>query len=342
MLKMIKLSIAAVAVLFFAGCTDMVPVQQTEVAFEVNNDGTWGNRMYSGENIYIDSWCRKKCDDAHVWESHHMVVPVESEYAMPKSNDMDLTLGLNIKVTLDKSGTKEEFRQRLMNSAKKYKYSVYGNISDPQTFKTSLIDIINVDLNKAQVKGKVRPILEPYTLSDAYYNIAKGGSIVDDVMIAIKQHLEEIGSPLMVLGVEVEKVSQPQELLDKKKLEESLDSSEKIQLRQLAMTERRMAREQLIALKAANNEIELLEINAPFMTPEVLAYKWIMVAEKFADRGLPFATTPEMLLPSIEKLTDMSIDSSKAKARLQERIEAVENEIKKEVDCTENNCDTQM
>ena len=54
------------------------------------------------------------------------------------------------------------------------------------------------------------------------------------------------------------------------------------------MQERRMVQEQLIALKAANYELELLEINAQFMTPEVLAYKWIQTANNFAEKGLPF------------------------------------------------------
>lgn len=338
MFKKIRSTLVIATVLLTSACTDMVPVKSTEIAFELNSTGEWKDRMYSGENIFLGSMCKKECDDAHVWESHHFVNTIESDYAMPKSNDMDLTLGLNLKVTLDKSGGKEAIKVRLMSAAKKYQYSVSGDPSDPQTFRTSLATIVSVDLNKAQVKSKVRPILEPFKLSEAYYNISKSGTIVEDIKKALEEHLKAIDSPLKLLSVQVERVAQPKELLDKKKEEEGLESRENIQIRELQMQERRMTQEQLIALKEAANELELLEINSQFMTPEVLAYKWIQTANKFAEKGLPFATTPEMLLPAISKLTDMSIDTSKAKQRMQKRIKALENEISEASKCTEADC----
>ncbi len=339
-MKFTRLLLPLFVILTTTACTDMVAVKQTEVAFELDDDGTWKDRMYSGENIFISSTCFKHCNDAHVWESQHVTTTIESEYAMPKSNDMDLTLGLNLKVTLNKTGGAQAIRERLMAAAKRYPYSVQGDAyGDNQVFRTQLQTIINIDLNKAQVKSKLRPILEPFELGTAYYNISKGGSIVQDAQKALEKHLADIDSPLQLLSVQVERVSQPQELLDKKKKEEGLTSQEKIHLRELDMMERRMAREQLIALKAASNELELLDINSQFMTPEILAYKWIQTAQMFAEKGLPFATTPEMLLPSISKLTDMSIDTSKAKARLKERIESVESELKQEADCAEGNCE---
>jgi len=337
-MKLLKALAITAALVLTSACTEMVPVKSTEVAFEINSDGTWKNKVYNGENVFIEDWCNKHCDDAHIWESQQMVKTIESDYAMPQSNDMDLTLGLTLKVTLNKDGTDAEFRERLMAASKRYVYSVEGSPDDPQKFRTTLMTIFNVDLNKAQVKSKVRPILEPFELSTAYYNISKGGTIIQDIFKAIEQHLKDIGSPLKLLSVQVERVAQPIELLNKKKEEEGLESQEKIQMRQLAMKERRMVREQLIALKATANELQILKINAPFMTPEVLAYKWIQTANLFAEKGLPFATTPEMLLPAISKLTDMRIDTSQAEAELRKTIKSVENEVKKGLQCAEGNC----
>ena len=195
-MKTLKILLVMSVVALTTAFSDMVPVKQTEVAFEIDSGGEWKDKVYSGENIFLGNFCRKECDDAHVWESHHYVKNIESDYAMPKSNDMDLTLGLTLKVTLDKSGTAEDIKKRLMASAKRYQYSVSGAVDDPQTFRTTLATIFSVDLNKAQVKSKVRPILEPFELGTAYYNISKGGSITQDIFTALEQHLKDIGSPL--------------------------------------------------------------------------------------------------------------------------------------------------
>ena len=100
--------------------------------------------------------------------------------------------------------------------------------------------------------------MEPFDLTDAYYNISKGGSIVFDIQNALNKHLLSINSPLQILSLDISNISQPNEIMEKKRREESLESEERIHKRQLDMKEKRMQRMQLIKLKEAANELELL------------------------------------------------------------------------------------
>jgi hypothetical protein len=338
--RYINIALALCVGVILSGCTEMVPVKQTEIAFELDDDGQWLDRMYSGEVIYLASNCKKHCNDAHLWESHQMIVPIASNYAMPQSNDMDLGLGVLIKVTLNKKGGSAAIKERLMAAAKRYPYHTTGEAyGDNQIFRTSLASIVAVDLNKALVKSKLRPVLKDFELSEAFLNISQGGSIMIDGLSELRGHLVAINSPLEILEMQVETVTQPKEIMDKKKAEEALTSSENMQKRQLAMKSARMASVQLIRLKEAANELELLDINAEFMTDRVLAYKWIQVAAMFAENGLPFAVDPSMLTPALSKLGDMSIDTSRAKAKLAERIAEVETEVENAAECAENGID---
>ena len=332
-MKIIK-ALAIVAVAMFAtACTKVVPVKQNEIAFELNSDGTWDEKMYSGDNIMLDDWCSKYCDDAHVFEAHHEIVNIPGEYAMPKSNDMDLTLELDIKVTLDKRGGAAAIRERAMASAKRYKFQVTGGTRDNQVFRTPIAYITSVDLNPAAVKSKIRPILEPLELSQAYYNIAKNGDIFDKMRKAVEDHLSAIGSPLMVLEVQVKRIAQPEELLSKKKREEGLLNDDRIQKKELDMKERRMNRLQLIRMKETLNELELLAVQQEFMTPRTLAYGWQQTANRFADMGIPFAVDPSMLLAALDKTTRMSINEGPALDAFKKRIATVEAQVAAESEC---------
>lgn len=339
MKKSLLILIIVAFTFIFTGCTKVVPIKQTEIAVHIDGGSNkWNDFIFSGNNIKLSSLCSRNCDDAHIFESHHQIKNIVANYAMPQSNDLDLTLGLSIKVTYNRHGGKNALMTRLKESVTRYQYFVSGSASDNQIFRTSLSTIIDIDLSEAQVKSKVRPILEPFDLTKAYYNIAKGGSIVTDIHASLDKHLKNINSPLIILSVEIAKIAQPEAILNKKREEEQLASKERIHKKQLDMREARMQREQLIKLKESANELELLSINAPFMTPEVLAYKWIQVADKFAENGLPFATTPEMLLPSISKLTSMSVDPRLATIKLKERISDIEKSLKKDAQCSENDC----
>lgn len=332
----------AIFFLFTAGCSQVVPVKQTEMAVEINgSSGEWNTSLVSGGTIKVGSFCRLNCDDVHIFESHQEIQSVDSLYAMPKSNDLDLGLGLSLKLTLNRSGTKDELRERLQSVANRYQYSVQGSSTDNQIFRTKLSTIISIDLSEAQVKSKVRPILEKFDLSSAYYNIAKNGSIIRDIEAAIKQHLIDIKSPLILLSIEVNNISQPPQILSKKQEEESMISQESIHAKQLDLKEKRLMRMQLIRLKEAQFELEMFELNRPYMTPEAIAYKWTQVAETYAEAGLPFAVTPEMLLPAIQQLTSISVDTSKAISKAKSRINEIENQLEHQADCAEGEgCET--
>lgn len=323
-----RFAILAAAIFVLAGCERVVPVKNTDVGVYINGvSNEWDNQIYSGQTIKLGTLCKWNCSDAHIFEGHHTIATIVSDYAMPKSNDMDLTLGLSIKVTLNRTG---DVLERLKKSSTKYRYTVEGSATDNQIFRTDIGTIVKIDLSEAQVKGLVRPILEQYELSQAYYNISKNGSILTDLRQSVTDHLVAIDSPLTLLSVEVSKIAQPESILKKKREVENLDSQEKLHKRQLDMRESRMVREQLIRLREAKNELELLEINSQFMTPRVLAYKWIQVANSFSENGIPMAVTPEMLLPALNKLSDETFDVSIAKKKLEARIKSVEGELKKQ------------
>ena len=326
-------------VLCITACTKVVPVKQNEIAFELLSSGEWDTRMYSGENIMLNDFCEKHCDDAHIFPAHQEIVNIKGEYAMPMSNDMDLTLELDIKVAFSKLGGSAKIRERAMLTAKQYKYSVTGNTRDNQIFRTNMYDITSVDLNPAAIKSKIRPILEPLTLSVAYYNIAKNGNIFDKMRKAVEDHLEEINSPLIVLEVQVRRIAQPSELIDKKKRKEGLISDDLIQKQELDMKERRMARMQLIRMKETLNELELLGVQRDFMSPRTLAYGWQQTANRFADAGIPFAVDPSMLLPALEKTTNVSVNNASALKAFKERIASVEAQVSAASECDANSED---
>lgn len=337
MVKFFAWLFSVIIVMFcFSGCSNVVPVKQTEIGVDIyGSSGAWNNRIYSGNTIHLGSWCSRNCDDAHIFEAHQEIKLVDSLYAMPKSNDLDLGLGLSLKLTLDRSGGNDVLMARLKDIATRYKYSVEGSATDNQVFRTKLETIIDIDLSEAQVKSKVRPILEKFDLSSAYYNIAKNGSIIYDIELAIKKHLADIKSPLVLLSIEVNNISQPPQILSKKQEEEQMLSQESIHSKQLDLKEKRMKRMQLIRLKEAAFELEMFELNRPYMTPEAIAYKWTQVAEMNVEAGLPFATTPEMLLPAIQKLTSVSVDSTKAMSKAKERIAEIEHQLSEKADCAE-------
>ena len=320
-------------VLALSACTKVVPVQQNEVAFEIDSDGTWQNKLIRGENAMINDMCNRHCDDIHIFEAHNAIIPIVGEYAMPKSNDTDLTLELDVKVTLDLSGGTAAIRKRLMEAASTHKYLVEGSLTNPQVFRTPISFISSVDLNPAAVKSRIRTILEPYEISEAYYNISKNGKIFDDMRNAIADHLVSIGSPLKVLEVQVKRIAQPIELIEKKKREEGLISDDRIQRQELDMKERRMARMQAIRLKETLNDLEIIALQEKFLTPRVQVYLWQQTANRFAAAGIPFAVDPAMLQPALEKTTNPSVDASVALEELRKRVSEIDNQIRADSAC---------
>lgn len=332
-MKTLRIMALLAGVLALSACTKVVPVQQNEVAFEIDSDGTWQNTLIRGENAMINDLCDRHCDDIHIFEAHNAIIPIVGEYAMPQSNDTDLTLELDVKVTLDLSGGTDVVRKRLMETASTHKYLVEGDLREPQVFRTPIGFISRVDLNPAAVKSRIRTILEPYEITEAYYNISKNGKIFDDMRNAIADHLVSINSPLKVLEVQVKRIAQPIELVNKNKREAGLISDDRIQRQELKMKERRMARMQAIRLKETLNDLEIIALQEKFLTPRVQVYLWQQTANRFAEAGIPFATHPSMLAPALEKTTNQSVDNSRALEALRKRVAEIDNQIKAETEC---------
>ena len=114
-MKTFKLLLTLCAVLALSACTKMVDVKKTEIAFSVDGKtNEWRPTVYSGNAILLDAWwCRKTCDDAHIFEAPLVVKTVKAKYAMPKSSDLDLELDIAIKFTLNRSGSTQDILNRV-------------------------------------------------------------------------------------------------------------------------------------------------------------------------------------------------------------------------------------
>lgn len=334
-----KLLIVASAVFLTAGCVDHVTVSQQQLAMRIDaGDGKPTGPIYRGKTLKIDNWCgaTTACDKALVLTVPAYNHPVPGEYAMPLSNDMDLTLNLDFRVKFDTSGTEQELKQRIIHAASRYKMQVQGGPNSVQELHIDIATMAALDLNPAIVKTHIRPVLANYTLETAFRNIGSGGSILyggkdpsgedtKGILETVREYLRSINSPLVVETAAVRSIAMPTEFMDRKKQNEGLAEEEEMHAKRLNMKERRRIKEHLLNMRQAADELEVLAMQLPVLeNPSVIAYKWTQVAQTFAEAGLPFAVTPEMLA--------MGEGGSVAIQDLEERI----NSLRQKADAAES------
>lgn len=325
-----KLLIVASAVLLTAGCVDHVTVSQQQLAMQIDaGSGKPTGSIYRGKTLKIDNFCGSTtaCDKALVLTVPAHNHPVPGEYAMPLSNDMDLTLNLDFRVKFDTSGTEAELKQRIIKAASRYKMQVQGSPSSVQELHIDIATMAALDLNPAIVKTNIRPILANYTLETAFRNIGSGGSIlyggkdpsgeeISGILQGVRDYLASIDSPLIIETAAVRNIAMPEEIVNRKKENEGLAQEEEMHAKRLNMKERRRIKEHLLNMRQAADELEVLAMQLPVLqNPSVIAYKWTQVAQTFAEAGLPFAITPEML--------SMGEGGSVAIQDLEERIQSL-------------------
>ncbi|SBV38327.1 hypothetical protein BN7874_158 [Phage NCTB] len=301
---------AMLATALLSGCTKHIPVTAQEIGTKVNGgNGEFYDGLYRSKVIKISDWCgtTTACDKAFIMTvpAYNHVVP--GEYAMPLSNDMDLTLDLEFRVKFDMSGNDTQILDRMAIAATRYKMGVTGSATSVQEQRISIETMAALDLSPAIIKTRIRPLLASYNLETAFRNIGQGGSILyggkdpnnkDTVGIleTARAYLKEIGSPLIIETVAVKRIAMPPEIINRKKENEGIEEEDEMQRKRLAMSERRRVQEHLLNMRQAADELEVLVAQAPILAdPNIIAYKWTQVAQQFADAGLPFATTPEML-----------------------------------------------
>lgn len=305
-----KIGALCAVILLTTGCVDHVSVSQQQLGVKINGgNGQPYDGIHRSQTMKIDNFCGTStaCDRALVLTIPAFNHDIPGEYAMPLSNDMDLTLDLEFRVKFDTSGSEADILKRMQFAAKRYKISVQGHSSSVQQLHIDISTMAALDLNPAVVKTKIRPILANYSLETAFRNIGSGGSIlyggkdpagneIDGILTTMRQYLNEINSPLIIETVAVKRIAMPDEILTRKKENEGLATEEEMHRKRLSMKERRRIKEHLLNMRQAADELEVLAMQLPVLqNPAVISYKWTQVAQQFADNGLPFAVTPEML-----------------------------------------------
>ena len=94
----------------------------------------------------------------------------------------------------------------------------------------------------------------------------------------------------------------------------------------LKIHERRLAQRHRISIKEQINNLELFELSASAMTNQAIAYRWTMVAEQFAQAGLPFAIDPAMLNPSFTQTEATGENINEVIGKLKAKLEKLESE----------------
>lgn len=305
-----KIALIGTVLFLASGCVDHVSVSQQQLGMKVDgSSGKTYDGVHRAQTMKIDNFCGASttCDRALVITipAYNHVVP--GEYAMPMSNDMDLGLDLEFRVKFDTSGSEKDVAKRMEFAASRYRLDVKGSPSSVQVLQLDIQTMAALDLNPATVKTMIRPILANYTLETAFRNIGSGGSIlyggkdpeqraIEGILQTTRNYLASINSPLIIESVAVKRIAMPEEILKRKKENEGLATEEEMHRKRLNMKERRRIQEHLLNMRQAADELEVLAMQLPVLqNPAVIAYKWTQVAEKFAESGMPFAVTPEML-----------------------------------------------
>lgn len=311
MKKLLMLSLIILASsMTLTGCNKMIPVSQQQIGTKVSgSNGKFYDGLYRAKTMKISDWCgtTTRCDKALVMNvpAHNHAVP--GEYAMPLSNDQDLTLDLEFRLRFDMTGGEAEILKRMQKAALRYKMQVEGSSSTVQVQRIDIAVMAALDLSPAIVKTKIRPEIANYTLETAFRNVGQGGSIlyggkdpegktIDGILAVIKQHLKDIDSDLIIETVAVKRIAMPESITrSKKEIEEEAQKEDKQRLA-LQREERQRVQRHLLNMRQAADELEVLAVQAPVLNnPNIIAYKWTQVAAEFAMAGLPFAITPEML-----------------------------------------------
>lgn len=338
MLKKATFLLAAASVMLLSGCTDMVNVSQQEVGTVINGETGDYKGLYRNRVMKINNFCgtTDECDKALVLTIPTINAEVPGKYAMPKSNDQDLTLDLELRVSFDLSGSEEDILKRIASAAKRYKMNVKGKANEVQLMHINIDTIAGTDLNPAVVKTHIRPLLTNYTLETAFQNIGNGGSLlyggkdpmgrdIKGILGTLREYLKGINSPLVLEQIGIKAIDMPASIKDRKADNEALTENEEMQRKQLMMAERRRVQEHLLNMRQAADELEILAAYAPIlMQPGVVQYKWTQVAQGFKEAGIPFAVTPEML--AMGENGAVAVEDIKARIKsLRKSAERIEN-----------------
>lgn len=328
--------------LFMNGCSKPVSIEQTSYGVAVRNGVPDFEDIVSGQNLLLDSYCRKNCEKAWVFRMPLYTNAYKGQYTLPLSEKLELGVTMTAIMEFDRSGGQTEINKRLQRIAEQYAPTEqYGSADNNMILTWDISTIAGFDLPLGKVKDIVRPLLSTKTLDSAADELAAGGQIAADITQGLRAHLKAINSPLILREVQFLSIDLPPSVTDKNTQNYNLKSQEEIQKKQLSMRERRIMTTHKLNLLELQNEMELDALLQPTLTPAKIAYKWVQTANLFGENGIPFAVTPEMLAPAAGKAYEMSYDMTQIRETIKNRLNQIDTQIKNEQSCaeTEAGCD---
>lgn len=337
--KLIKGALAIGFIVGLAGCSKAVSVPQTSYSVEV--DGETGtvdySKIYQNQNMTLHStFCMYHCDKGYVWNMPVHKATFNGDYAMPKSNKLDLTVGSTLIIEFNRDGGKEQIAKRLQNIAENYRPVIQGGPKENQVFSWEIAPVFDYVLPISKYKSIVRQNLADKTITDAYDDLSSIGPVAEAIEKSVRKHLKDSGDNFKLVRLEFHKLSLPKEVNVKNKQEYNLDAQERIQKRQLAMQRARVKERHLLNLEELGNDVELMEMVKPTLSKAVLVYKWQQWANNSVENGVPVAIDPSMLNPAVSEMAGKAFDYDKFEETLNRRKSEVSNAIKKEQACAEN------
>lgn len=320
------------------GCSKAVSVPQTSYGLTV--DGGTGEvdytAYYKNQNMTVSSMCMYQCDKAYQYELPLASIESRDNYSMPKSNKLELTLGVKLIIQFNRDGNREQIGQRLKYITDNYRPKIYGDPTDNQVFLWDIDDILTVVLPSSKYKSIIRENINDMTITEAFDAIGSFGPVTKDIEDDIRQHLKNEGDLFRLVRIEYPVFDLPKEVKDKNSQEYNLDAQARIQTRQLAMTRARVTERHLLNMQELTNEIEMLNYVKPMLTKEVLVYKWQQWANNAVENGIPVAIDPAMLNPAVSEIAGEAFDYDALKETLERRKKEISREVERQQRCAEN------
>lgn len=336
MFKKLVTSFVAVMALALAGCSNPYSVEQTSYGVPVDSGKAKFNEMVVGQNLKLSSACMNNCEKGWIFQLPIHKATYNGNYTLPLSEKLELTVGMTVIFEFDRSGGRDTIVNRLKQISERYSpTSQSGSAGSNMALYWNIASIANYDLPIGRVKSIVRPILATKTLDDAADELAALGPIVDQIEDELREYLVSINSTLKVREIQFHQIDLPDSVKLKNEQNYNLKAQEDIQGKQLVMREKRILTTHKLNLTELKNELELDALLEPTLTDSKLAYKWIQTANLFAENGIPFATTAEMLAPATGKVYDASYDTTRLMDTINRKLNEVEQQIKKEQACAE-------
>lgn len=309
-----KLGITAIAAAtLLTGCDTAVHIASDNYGVIVDASGrTDYEEVYSNETLLLSGWCWNKCDKTHVFERVLYPTEYKGKYIMPKNNDLELELDVELIVSFDDSRAN---RAASLQSVAE-NYPVRGNSS----IRHSMVeDVVAVELSAAKVKDTLRPLLAAHKIETVMTDVTSENKIKKQVFNALAAKLEK--TPLVLHDVNFVRIGWPTSITNKKKEISEMDSEREIERKRLQNDRAKEAERQAFRIEQALNDVEIDSIYQKVMSPDMINWLWVDTANRFAEEGIPFAFDASMLAVATNgKSKQESMDIEGFREQFEERL----------------------